>query len=141
MWTDHMGVKVQDGDWLVVGPLQGAEGWEGDGMVAAEGDEFRVDVRCRVGVGERWTRQELEIRFSHLAESEGVVEGCDGDVATVEDMWPRRKGVDAGAGVETAVRDLAGGGGTDGAGPKTCACIRCRVRGDGVLNLRAGRWE
>lgn len=42
--TDHVCVKVEDGDWLVVGFLQGAEGWQGNGVVAAQGDEFRVDV-------------------------------------------------------------------------------------------------
>jgi hypothetical protein len=44
METDHVCVKVEDGNWLVVGSLQGAESWQGDGVVAAQGDEFRVDV-------------------------------------------------------------------------------------------------
>jgi hypothetical protein len=59
-------VKVQDGDWLVVGSLQGAKGWESDRVVTAEGDEFGVDVRCGVGVGEWAAGQELEIGFGHL---------------------------------------------------------------------------
>jgi hypothetical protein len=101
--TDHVCVKVQDGDWLAVGPGQGTQGREGDGVVATEGDEFGVDVRGWVGVGERTARQELEVGLGHLAESEGVVQGRDGDIAAVEEARPRIKGVDAGPGAEGAV--------------------------------------
>jgi hypothetical protein len=45
-----MCVEVEDRDWLVVGSLQGSKSWEGDGVVAAEGDQFRVDMRCGVKV-------------------------------------------------------------------------------------------
>ena len=47
---DHMCVKVEHCNRLIVGPLQGAKSWKGDGVVAAEGDEFRVDMRCGIRV-------------------------------------------------------------------------------------------
>jgi hypothetical protein len=78
-----MCVKMKNGDWLVVGSLQGAKSGKSDGVVAAKGDKFRVDVRCGIGVGEWSTGQEFEICFRHLVDGEGVVEGCDWDVATV----------------------------------------------------------
>jgi hypothetical protein len=78
-----MCVKVKNGDWLVVGSLQGAKSGKSDGVVAAKGDEFRVDVRCGVGIGQWSTGQEFEIGFRHLADGEGVVKGCDGDVTAV----------------------------------------------------------
>jgi hypothetical protein len=81
--TDHMCVKMEDCDWLAIGPLQGAKSGEGDGVIAAKGDEFRVDVRCGVGIGQWSPGQEFEVGFRHLADGEGVVEGRDGDVAAV----------------------------------------------------------
>ena len=39
-----MCVEVENCDWLVVGLLQGSKSWKGNGVVAAEGDEFGVDV-------------------------------------------------------------------------------------------------
>ena len=48
-------------------------------------------------------------------EGEGVVEGCDGDVAAVEDEGPVDIGVDAGPVVEASVGGLAGRGVADGA--------------------------
>jgi hypothetical protein len=45
-----MCVEVKDCDWLVVGSLQGSKSWEGNGVVASERDQFRVDMRCGVGV-------------------------------------------------------------------------------------------
>jgi hypothetical protein len=78
-----MCVKVKNGDWLAIGSLQGAKSGKGDGVIAAEGDEFRVDVRYGVGIGQWSPRQEFEVGFRHLADGEGVVEGCDGDVAAV----------------------------------------------------------
>lgn len=48
--ANHMCVEVEDRDWLVVGSLQGSKSWEGNGVVTAEGDQFRVDMRCGVKV-------------------------------------------------------------------------------------------
>ena len=42
--TNHVRVKMENCDWLIVSSLQGSKGWECDGVVAAEGDEFGVDV-------------------------------------------------------------------------------------------------
>jgi hypothetical protein len=43
-----MCIEVENCDWLVVGSLQGSKSGEGDGVVAAEGDQFRVDMRCGI---------------------------------------------------------------------------------------------
>ena len=48
--ANHMCVEVEDCDWLAVGVLQGSKSWKGNGMVAAEGDQFRVDMRYGVRV-------------------------------------------------------------------------------------------
>jgi len=63
--------------------------------------------------------EELEIRGCHLREGDIVVEGRNGDVATVKDGRPRKVGVYAGAGVEAAEGGLTGGGRADGTGSET----------------------
>lgn len=45
-----MCVEVEDCDWLAVGFLQGSKSWKGNGVVAAEGDQFRMDMRYGVRV-------------------------------------------------------------------------------------------
>ena len=106
-------VEVEDGDGLGVGLAESAEGGKSDAVVAAEGDEFGVDVRWGVGEGQRAPGEELCVRGGHLVEGQRVVEGGDGDVAAVEDEGPRCVWVYAGAVVEAAVGGLAGGGVAD----------------------------
>ena len=48
--ANHMCVEVEDCDWLAVGFLQGSKSWKGNGVVAAEGDQFRMDMRYGVRV-------------------------------------------------------------------------------------------
>ncbi len=74
---------------------------------------FRVDG----GV----SRTELEVRFAHLAQGQGVVEGRDGDVAAVEDGEGCLVGVQRGAVVEAAEGGLPGRGGADGAWAESCS--------------------
>ena len=135
----EVGVEVEDGDGLGVGFREGAEGGEGDRVVAAEGDEFGVDVGWGVGEG-KWTPgQELSVGGGHLVEGQGVVEGGDGDVAAVEDKGPGCVGVDAGAMVEGAVGCLAGGGVADSARAEagSCSIAHCCVeRGTDDANVK-----
>jgi hypothetical protein len=64
---------------------------------------------------------ELLERSGHLLQSNGVVDGRDGDVTAVEDGGPVGVGVYTGSGVEAAEGGLAGRGGTDSAGPEAGA--------------------
>jgi hypothetical protein len=64
---------------------------------------------------------ELLKRSGHLLQSNGIVDGCDGDVTAVEDGGPVGVGVYAGSGVEAPEGGLAGRGGADGAGPEAGA--------------------
>ena len=70
----EVGVEVQEGDGGVVDGVEGAQRGEGDGVVAAEGDDFRVGVGGRVGEGERAPGEELGVGFGHLAEGQDVVD-------------------------------------------------------------------
>ena len=50
-----------------------------------------------------------------------IVEGCDGDVAAIEDQWPGSIRVQAGAVVEAPEGRLARRCGADGAGTESCS--------------------
>ena len=94
-------------------------------MVAAEGEEFGEGVGWVYECG--LARAELEEGGGHLLQRLGVVEGRDGDVATVEDRVRSRVWVQSAARVEATAGALAGGGGADGAGAEAGA----RTVGDG----------
>ncbi len=64
---------------------------------------------------------ELEVGRCHLGECYGVVEGCYGDVAAVEDGSPGEVGIEACAGVEATEGSLAGRSGTYGTGAESCS--------------------
>ncbi len=45
-------------------------------------------MALRVAVAEWSAGEELDVRGGHLMQGEGIVEGCDRDVSTVEDQRP-----------------------------------------------------
>lgn len=135
----EVGVEVEDGDGLGVDLGEGAEGGESEGMVASEGYEFglgpwwqlvvgglRLSFRLRFRVDGGVAGTEFEVGFAHLTESKGIVEGCDGDVAAVEDSEGGCVGVEVRAMVEAPEGGLTGGGGADGARTETRSCV-CRI--------------
>ena len=83
----EVGVEV-DYCYGAVDLVEGAEGGEGDAVVATEGEEFgNVAVGISRGLAVGWCGAVGEVGegFAHLAKGEGVVEGRDGDVAAVDD--------------------------------------------------------
>lgn len=80
----EVSVKMKHGDRAAMKGVEGAEGWEGDAVIAAESEQDG-----RVGGRGRRARAELEVCLCHLAKRECVIEGCDGNVTTIEDTRPR----------------------------------------------------
>ena len=104
--------------------IECAKGWQRDTVIAAQRDQLRdppiLDLRILIS-SRRSTMRQIRERLGHLAERQRVVDGCDGDVAAVEEGGPAGVGVDARAGVVAAGDGLAGGGCADGAGAEACA--------------------
>lgn len=73
-----------------INTLQRAQDRQHDGMVTAQTDDTWVSpfVR-RVG----WMVQDLAVSLLHLLEGMRCVEGCDGDVAAVDDTQSFFEGV------------------------------------------------
>lgn len=101
-----MGIEMKDRDRGVMNSVESAEGWKCDAMVTAESEQNGRTGGC--GAGRRGTVSKLKVCFGHLAEGESIVEGCDGNVATVKDTSPAAVGVESGALVETTERCLTG---------------------------------
>lgn len=93
----EMGVEVDHANGAV-GAVDGAQQGQGDGVVAAEGDDTRQGLAVLgraglVGVGLGLAAQDGVVAFLDLVEGVGVVVRGDGDVAAVEDSGPRVEGV------------------------------------------------
>ena len=77
------------------------------------------------------TVSQVVVGFSHLYQSESIVEGCDGDIATVDDLCPFIVGIDAGSWVEASKASLARTGSSDSTRPEACTRTvgHCSVKG------------
>lgn len=110
----QVGVKMQNGNGLVVDLLQSSESCQRDAVVATQRDDFRVAVA--VMQGQRLACHQLGVRARHLVQRQCIVKGGHGDVATVEDPRPRLVRVDVGAVVEPAEGCLSSRRRPDGPG-------------------------
>lgn len=93
-------------------------------MITAERDQLRMPRANARRFGRQIHRlptAQLQKRLIHLPLGQAVIEGSDGDIATISDLGPRFVGVDAGAGVVTCAGHLAGAGRADGTGPEAGA--------------------
>lgn len=79
-------------------------------MVPAQGDQPRLPRPNRI------PHAELGKRLSHLPQGQGIIDGRDGNIATVDDGGPVLVRVDAGARVKAAEGGLPARGLPDGAG-------------------------
>ena len=88
-------------------------------MVATQTDD--PWVRPFVRRGARRVVQHLAVSLLHLLEGMRCVEGCDWDIATVDDVELFCEGVNAPDGVVATSFLFARGAGADTAGPEACA--------------------
>ncbi len=88
-------------------------------MVATQTDD--PWVRPFVRRGARRVVQHLAVSLLHLLEGMRCVEGCDWDIAAVDDVELFFEGVNAPDGVVATSFLFARGAGADTAGPEACA--------------------
>lgn len=92
-------VKVKHTKRLSVDPVERPQRWEGQAVVAAQGDELGLPLAN--GAGRPGAAKGLE-SLSHLFTSNCIVKGRDGNVAAVDNPGPTRVRIDVGAGIEAA---------------------------------------